>query len=192
MGKIRKNKIISMVILSLACFIVLSFFGCQKDEYPFELSEEAQIYTFDSNNLMKLSQIIVENDRLIYQFEKKDNVMTPEKILELTNDKGRKIVMLGENIGYREPFERVEIVEKGKQYYIVLYYNLDSYTEPLLEGFMINSSVKYEKYYIINYSEPYLCFDDTYYNYIEYVQEYDEETKTWTEVRHVNKDIDFN
>lgn len=188
MGKIRINKIISMVILFATCFLAMSFCGCRKDEYPFELSEDAQVYTFDSNNLMKLSEIIVEKDRLIYKFEKNGNVMTPEKILELTNDKGQKIVMLGENIGYREPFERVEIVEKGKQYYIVLYYILDSYTDPLLSGFMINSSERYESFYIKQYSEPFLCFDDSYYNSIIYLQEYNKESNSWTEVSYINCD----
>lgn len=192
MDKSKIKNIISTVVLFLICCLGFSFYGCQKDEYPFELSEGAQIYTFDSNNLLKLSQIVVEDYRLIYKFENRGNAMTPEKILELTKDKGCSIVMLGENIGYHEPFEKAEVVENGKYYYVVLYYNLDSYIDPSLQGFMINSSVKYEKYYIMHFCEPYLCFDDSYYNYVEYIQEYDEETKAWNEIRHVNKDVDYN
>ena len=187
MGKIRINKIISMVILSVTCFLLLSFYGCQKDEYPFDLSEDAKIYSFDSNNQMKLSEIIVEQGRLIYKFGKRNRAgFTPEKISELKQETNCNFFMIENAFGFGvRTFDTDEIIEKGSNFYLILYCNMDSEEKSGLSGFKINQTEIGDSYYLNRFDNPYLSYI-SYSEGREYIQEYDKTTNKWSEIKEYN------
>ena len=190
MDKIKMKKLIATVIPLLICCLELSFYGCQKDEHPFELSKDAQIYTFDSNNLMKLSEIIVEENRIIYKFDKRNQAgFTPDKILDLINEKDCKIFMVGENLGFYESFEKTEIIKNGQYFYLVLYFDLTKYSDSKLSGFQLDGKDFEDSFIIDYYDSPYLSYN-SYDDKIEYVQKYDNET--WTEISYISHDIGVN
>jgi len=184
MDKIKIKNIISTVILFLICCLGFSFYGCQKDEYPFELSEGAQIYTFDSNNLMKLSEIIVEEDRLIYKFDRRNRAgFTPEKIKELTQDKNFKIYLIDNEFGFgNHCSDNEEIIEKGNSFYFVLNYNLDSVDNKALSGFKINQTEEWDSYFVTGFENPYFQYS-SYKEEKVFSQEYNNASKTWSEIK---------
>lgn len=184
MDKIKIKKIIPTVILFLICCFELPFYGCQKEEQLFELSENAQIYTFDSNNLMKLSEIIVEQNRLIYKFDKRNQAgFTPDKILDLINEKDCKIFMVGENLGFYESFEKTEIIKNGQYFYLVLYYDLTKYSDAKLSGFQLDGKDFEDSFIIEYYDLPYISYN-SYDDEIEYIQKYNNET--WTPISFIS------
>lgn len=158
---------------------VLFMFGC-KEQYPFDLSENAKIFIFDSDNIFGLKRIISDEGILVYQFENNKNDSQAGKILEIINEKEYVIIPMC-NV-YQVSFDKISLYENNNGYYLMLEYSSND-DNPDLNVFGFEIKTKKEEYSVEGIDTPYLLYlnyeVDNGHVYDSLYQEYDFENKKW-------------
>ena len=165
--------------LFLTFFAVLFMIGC-KAKYPFDLSENAQIFIYDSDNLFGLKKIISDEGILIYQFENNKKDSLSGNIL--TTIKEKEYVMIPMCNEYQFSFDKISLFENKTGYYIMLEYSSsDNNSDLNVFGFELKT--KEERYSVKGTDAPYLLYlnyeVDNGHVFDSLYQEYDYENKKW-------------
>ena len=126
----------------------------------------------------------------MYKFDKWNQAgFTPDKILDLIDEKDCKICMVGENLGFYESFEKTEVIKSGQYFYLVLYFDLTKYSDAKLSGFQLDGKDFEDSFIIEYYDFPYLSYN-SYNDEIEYIQKYDNET--WAPISYISHQTGVN
>ncbi len=147
----RKKSVFLIVTIIVISFLI----ACSHEKDQFKLTQEAQINSFDSDNIFGLKRIIEDEGKLIYMFEKENNLFSIDKIYELSQEKKYNFVLLGEkgsttNIDY-------QIIEEKDWFYLYFKYDEKDSKDKML-GFKINIDCKDESFSIFGIENPHLSY----------------------------------
>ena len=184
----KKKPLLKRISRVFFSFLVVLFMISCKEKYPFDLSENAQIIMYDDDNIFSLEKIITDEDKLIYMFNKENDLLNVDKINELSQEKKYDFVLLGENssisnVGYK-------IIEEDGFYYLFFKYDEKESNDEML-GFKINVDREDESFSIYGIDNPHLSYWNYSGEYVNYrgidewvygstiYEEYDSSKKEW-------------
>lgn len=175
----KKSLLKSISRVFFAFLAVLYLISC-KEKYPFDLSENAQIFMYDDDNIFGLKKIIADEGIVVYQFENNKNDSQAAKILKIIKDEEYTIIPICN--AYQFSFDKISLYENDKGYYLMLEYSLsDENLDLNVYGFELKT--KKEKYFVKGTDRPYLLYlnyeVENGHVYDSQYQEYDYENKKW-------------
>lgn len=176
----KKKSLFKRISRVFLTFLAVLFMISCKEKYPFDLSENAQIFIYDSDNLFGLKKIISDEGILIYQFESNKNTSLSRNMLTTIKEKEYAIIPMCNT--YQFSFDKISLFENKTSYYLMLEYSISN-NNPDLNVFGFELKTNEESYSVKGTDAPYLLylnyevddgniFDSLY-------QEYDHENKKW-------------
>ncbi len=163
------------ILLNVVIIIFLAgLYGCNLGN-PFELSDSAEKYSFNKNNLLSLISITVDTDKVIYEFSYNSEIC--KKL-----DSGDYICGIIDENGILNIYDDWSYQKKGNKGYLCIECeDTDRIKEEMIIFKNDYSGMYYE---IIGFESPRLLMlnDRTTQHYeVNYEQEYDLEKRKWKE-----------